>query len=663
MTLRTAPTRSRLCVFCPPREVNAPAVRTHQLCGGASGLRDHIHANTMRGGLPFGRPPLRALPTECVWTLEVHVPAAAALRSRVLLRLVRDDDFGGEEQCGDRRGVLQRRAGDLGRIDDAGLDQVDVLTGGRVQAPAGLEVAHLLDNNSAFEAGVDRDLLQRRLERDLDDASTRGLVTFEVELLECGAAGLQERHATTGDDALFDGGLRVANGVLDAVLALLELDLGGGARLDDRNAAGQLGQPLLQLLLVVVGVALLDLGADLVDATGNLVGVSGTFDDGRLVLRDDDLACLTEQVEAGSLELETDFLADDLAAGKDGDVTEHRLATVTEAGSLDGDRAEGAADLVDDERGESLALDVLGDDRERLAALHDLLQQRQEILDRGDLAVDDEHVRVVENGFHALGVGGEVGRDVTLVEAHALGELKLEPEGVALFDGDDAFLADLVHRFGDHLADRRVSSRDGRRRCDLLAGLDVLRQREQRRRNTRHRSFDAALQCHRVRAGRDVAQAFANERLGKHSRGRRAVTGDVVGLLRDFLDQLGADLLVRVFELNFLGDADAVVGDRGRAPLLLQHDVAAARAERHLHGVGELVHTALEGATSSLVIRDDLGHTGGPPGSGNLCDGQARRPRRPTAPSRRHVRRLNPISNGPAKSSSVTQVLRVLAHV
>jgi hypothetical protein len=45
------------------------------------------------------------------------------------------------------------------------------------------------------------------------------------------------------------------------VLALLELDLGGRADLDDGNAAGQLGEALLQLLAVVVGVGVLDLGA------------------------------------------------------------------------------------------------------------------------------------------------------------------------------------------------------------------------------------------------------------------------------------------------------------------------------------------------------------------------------------------------------------------
>ena len=69
-----------------------------------------------------------------------------------------------------------------------------------------------------------------------------------------------------------------------------------------------------------------------------------------------------EQVERHVLELEPDLFGDDLAAGEDGDVLEHGLAALAEARGLDGDRAEGAADLVDHQGGEGLALDVLGDD-------------------------------------------------------------------------------------------------------------------------------------------------------------------------------------------------------------------------------------------------------------------------------------------------------------
>ncbi len=51
---------------------------------------------------------------------------------------------------------------------------------------------------------------------------------------------------------------------------------------------------------------------------------------------------------------------------------------------------------------------------------------------------------------------------------------------------------------------------------------------------------------------------------------------------------LGAHVLVLVFELDFLGDGDAVLGDGRRAEALLEDDVAALGAERHLDGPGQL---------------------------------------------------------------------------
>src|SRR3954466_9047037 len=537
-----------------------------------------------------------------------HAAVAAGHGRSVLLRLVGDDGLGGEEERRDGGGVLQRRAGHLGGVDDPAGDQVHVLAGGGVEAPANLGVADLLRDDATLVAGVDGDLLQRRLERDAHDVGTGRLVTLELELVERDGRGLRESDATTGDDALLDGGLGVADGVLDAVLALLELDLGRGAGLDDGDATGQLGQALLQLLAVVVGVRLLDLGADLVDAAGDLLGVTRTLDDRRLVLGGDELARTAEEGDVGVVELEADLLADDLATGEDGDVGQHGLAAVTEARGLDGDGLEGAADLVDHQGREGLALDVLGDDRERLARLHDLLEQRQQVLDGADLAVDDQDVRVVEHGLHALGVGHEVGADVALVEAHALSELELEAEGVALLDGDDTFLADLVHRLGDELADGRVGGGDRRGGGDLLLGLDVLGGREQVLGDRLDGLLDALLQGHRVGAGGDVAQTLADESLGQHGGGGGAVTGDVVGLLGDLLDQLGADLLPGVLELDLLGDAHTIVGDGRRAPLLLEDDVAAPRAEGHLDGVGEGVHAPLEAAARLFLEGDHLGH-------------------------------------------------------
>ena len=144
---------------------------------------------------------------------------------------------------------------------------------------------------------------------------------------------------------------------------------------------------------------------------------------------------------------------------------------------------------------------------------------------------------------------------------------------------------------------------------DLLPGLDVLGEREQLLADRLGRLLDALLQAHRVGAGRNVAQTLADESLGQHGGGGGAVTRDVVGLLGNFLDELGPDLLVRVLELDLLGDGDTVVGDRGGAPLLLQDDVAALRAKRHLDGVGEGVHTPLEATARLFIESNQLGHS------------------------------------------------------
>ena len=177
--------------------------------------------------------------------------------------------------------------------------------------------------------------------------------------------------------------------------------------------------------------------------------VAGAVDDRGVVLGDDDAAGLAQHVEVDLVELEADLLGDDLAAGEGRDVLQHRLAAVAEAGRLDRDDVERAADLVDDQGRQRLAVDVLGDDQQRLAGLDDLLQHRQDVGDGRDLALVDEDVGVLDDGLHALGVGDEVRRDVALVELHALGELELGRRGRGLLDGDDAVLADLVERVGD----------------------------------------------------------------------------------------------------------------------------------------------------------------------------------------------------------------------
>src|SRR5262249_35722465 len=216
-------------------------------------------------------------------------------------------------------------------------------------------------DDRALLAGVGGDLAEGLLDGAADDVDAEALLVADLELLQRGL-GADERHAAAGDDALLHGRAGRVERVLDAGLLLLHLGLGGRADLDHGDAADELGQALLELLAVVVAGGVLDLGPDLLLPRLDLVLLAAAAHDGGVVLVDEDGLGAAEVAHGDVLQLEAELLGDHLAVRQDGDVLEHLLATVAEAGGLDGGAVEGAAELVDDQGGQRLALDVLGDD-------------------------------------------------------------------------------------------------------------------------------------------------------------------------------------------------------------------------------------------------------------------------------------------------------------
>src|SRR5689334_3369093 len=545
--------------------------------------------------------------------LHIHVAhaahAATGHRGRlVVLRQLGHHGVGGEDERRDGSGVLQRVARDLGRVQHAHRHHVAVLARLGVVAEVALALDHLGDDHARLVTRVAGDLAQRLLDRAQHDLDARGLVLVVGLDLGDRVLATQQRHATTGNDAFFHGGTGRVQRVFHAGLLLLHLDFGGRADLDHRDTAGELRHALLQLFLVVVGGRFLDLLADLLDAGLDAVFLAGAVDDRGVLLADFHALGAAEGGELRVLELEAQLLGDHGAAGEDRDVLEHGLAAVAEARGLDGRGLEDAAQVVHHQGRERLAVDVFRDDEQRTAGFRDLLQHRQQITDVRDLLVVQQDERVFEDGDLLFRVVDEVGRDVAAVELHALDEVELVLEALAVFHGDHAFLADLVHRVGDRLADLRVRvGGDGADLGDLLGRRARLADLLQLLDRGGDRLVDAALDVHRVHAGGDVLHALGDDRLREHGRGGGAVTGDVGGLGGDFLHQLRAHVLELVLELDLLRDRDTVLGDGGGAERALEHDVAALRAQRHLDRIGQDVHAVDHPRTRGFLEFDVFG--------------------------------------------------------
>mmetsp|Transcript_41831 Transcript_41831/g.73608 ORF Transcript_41831/g.73608 Transcript_41831/m.73608 type:complete len:475 (+) Transcript_41831:632-2056(+) len=417
---------------------------------------------------------------------------------------------------------------------------------------------------------------------------------------------VQQRRATARDDSLLHGRTRRVEGVGHAVLLLVHLHLRGAADLKHGHAARQLGQALLQLLLLVLrgggGDRLAQQLAPLLDRFLS----ARTIEHDGVILRDGDALAGAQHAEISGLQLEAHILRDDSSAREDGHVLQGRLAVVAEARRLHRRDVHTAAQLVDDERREGLAVHVLRHNDEWLLSLHHLLEQREHRLQRRHFLLDEEDQRVLELSLLRLRRSDEVRRDVATVKLHALNDLELVLEGLTVLYRDDTLLAHLLHSIGDQLADRVVRvSRDGGHVLDLLLGRNHLRAGLEVLEHMLDGKVDATPKVHGVHARGDGLAALRKDRAREDGGGRRAVARDIVRLVRHLTHELRADVLVAVLELDRLGDGHAVLGDLGRAVRLVNHDVPPLGPEGHLHGVGELVDAG-EHHRAGLVAEADV---------------------------------------------------------
>ena len=140
---------------------------------------------------------------------------------------------------------------------------------------------------------------------------------------------------------------------------------------------------------------------------------------------------------------------------------QHCFATITKTWCLHRNALECAANLVDHQRCQCFTFDIFSNDDQLLARLHYLFEHRNQVAHVGYFARVQQDVAIINNCFHAVGVGDEIWRDVTLVETHSFNEVHFHAKGLALFNGDHSVFAHLVDGFRNHLADFFIGCRNG----------------------------------------------------------------------------------------------------------------------------------------------------------------------------------------------------------
>ncbi|MBT9167727.1 MAG: hypothetical protein DDT19_01067 [Syntrophomonadaceae bacterium] len=130
-----------------------------------------------------------------------------------------------------------------------------------------------------------------------------------------------------------------------------------------------------------------------------------------------------------------------------------------------------------------------------------------------DFAVCHHDERLIENGLHFFRICNHVGRNVTAVKLHPFHRIQVGGESFGLLNGDYAILAYFFHSFSNETTDFFVCCCNGRYLGNGFFRLDRLRLGLNFINSNFHSFFNPALNSHRIGAGCNISNPFANNGL------------------------------------------------------------------------------------------------------------------------------------------------------
>ena len=106
----------------------------------------------------------------------------------------------------------------------------------------------------------------------------------------------------------------------------------------------------------------------------------------------------------------------------------------------------------------------------------------------------------------------------------------------------------------------------------------------------------------------EVLHSFVDHCLSKYGSGCGSVSGNIIGLGSDFLNELCAHVLEAVFKLDLLSDGNTVIGDERCTVALVEHYISSLRSECYTDGICKAVYTLLECLACLCAVFDLFSH-------------------------------------------------------
>ena len=437
------------------------------------------------------------------------------------------------------------------------------------------------------------------------------LISLELEFIERSCTAKQS-NATTRNNSFFDGGSCCSQRIIDEIFAFLHFRFGVGTNTNLSNSTSQLCQSFLKFFAIVLAICFRDFLSNHRHTTVNISLLTSPLNDSRVLGINTNFFSYTKISELDTFELDAQVLENSLRIGQDGNIFQHRLAAVSVTWSLDRTDLQNPSHLINNESGQRLTLDILGNNQQREAGLRRFFEQWNQRLGTANLIFVNQNPTIIELDNLIVDIGDEMRRQISSLKLHPLHQLNLSGNLTTFLNGNHPILTNLQQGVSKYFSNFLIiitSNRGHSLNSFAIVSPDRLCQLLQFSDHGINRFLHTTTESHRITAAGDITQTVTKNRLCQNRSGRRPVTGNVTRLRSCFLNKLHTHILIFIFEINILRNSHPILRDFGRPPTLIEDGIPTTRTERAFHSPRQLGHTFKQTLPSLIIKTNQLRHS------------------------------------------------------
>ena len=428
-----------------------------------------------------------------------------------------------------------------------------------------------------------------------DHGCTGLLISFQSIYQFCNFLGCMDVcRSASCYNAFFYGCSCCIQSIFHTQFCFFHLCFGSCTDTDHCYAACQFRKSLLQFFFIKFRSCNFDRSFDLCDSVFDFFLIAHSVNDNGILFFHFDRFCTSKLADLCIFQFQSQFFGNDFTAGQDCDIFEHFFSSVTITWSFYTDYLESTTQFVQNQSRQSFSFDILCDDQQFLTGLYNLLQQRQNLLDIGNLFVCDQDVRIIQDSFHFFHIGCHVCGNIAAVKLHTFYQIQFCFHGLGLFNRDNTIIRNFFHGICYHISDFIITCGNSCYSCHLMFAVYFAAHSCDSIHSCLCCFFHTFTQDDRVCTCCQIFHTCLDHCLSQNGSSCGTITCYIIGLGSNFFYQLCTHVLECIFQLDLLCNGNTVVCNERSTILFIQNNVSSFRSKCYFYCICQFINTCCQ---------------------------------------------------------------------